>query len=456
MSEAVAVFDVGKSSAKLALVDRADGHVIAIRTTSNVVRKDGPYPHFDTDLLWGWLLAGLTEFARQARIGVISTTTHGACVAVTSGDRLALPIIDYEFTGPDEVGDEYGKLRGDFRETFSPDLPGGLNVGRQLFWMERKFADAFAGADTILPYPQYWGWRLSGVKAAEPTCLGAHSDLWAPVAGAFSQLANERGWAALFPQFVRPWDTIGTVLPAIARETGLPADCRIVAGIHDSNASLLPHLLAEPLPFTVISTGTWIITLAPGGTLDALDPARDCLAYIDAFTRAVPASMWMGGREFETLTGDAATAPDEAELARVVRDKIMVLPAATDGSGPYRGRRGGWAEDPGHLTAGERTGAASLYSALVAETCLGLTGSKGPILVEGPFARNRVFLGALARLTGRSVTGRADATGTTGGAALLASGPEGFVKPAVPVPPIPPLGLDVGDYAAAWRERVGT
>jgi sugar (pentulose or hexulose) kinase len=455
MSEAVAVFDVGKSSAKLALVDRADGHVIAIRTIPNVVRKDGPYPHFDVDLLWGWLLAGLTEFARQARVGVISTTTHGACVAVTSGDRLALPIIDYEFAGPDEAGDEYRKLRGTFRETFSPDLPGGLNVGRQLFWMERKFADAFAGADAILPYPQYWGWRLSGAKAAEPTCLGAHSDLWAPVAGTFSPLASERGWAGLFPSFVRPWDTIGTILPAIARETGLPGDCRVVAGIHDSNASLLPHLLAEPLPFTVISTGTWIITLAPGGTLDALDPARDCLAYIDAFTRPVPASMWMGGREFETLTGDGAAAPGEAELARVVRDKVMVLPAATAGSGPYRGRQGGWAQEPTGLTAGERTGAASLYSALVAQTCLGLTGSKGPILVEGPFARNRVFLGALAQLTGRSVTGRADATGTTGGAALLASGPEGFVKPAAPAPPAPPLGVDIGGYAAAWRERVG-
>jgi sugar (pentulose or hexulose) kinase len=420
------------------------------------VRRDGPYPHFDADLLRDWLLAGLAEFTRQARVGVISTTTHGACVAVIAGDRLALPIIDYEFAGPDEVGDEYRKIRGDFRETFSPDLPGGLNVGRQLYWMERKFAEAFARADAILPYPQYWGWRLSGVKAAEPTCLGAHSDLWAPRAGTFSRLAEERGWARLFPAFVRPWDTIGTILPALARETGLPDDCRIVAGIHDSNASLLPHLLAEPLPFTVISTGTWIITLAPGGTLDALDPARDCLAYIDAFTRAVPASMWMGGREFETLAGDSAAAPSEPELARVIRETIMVLPAATDGSGPYRGRQGGWAEDPAGLTAGERTAAASLYCALVAETCLGLTGSKGPILVEGPFARNRVFLGALAQLTGRSVTGRADATGTTGGAALLASGPEGFVKAGAPARPAAPLGVDIAGYAAAWRERVGS
>lgn len=453
MSDAVAVFDVGKSSAKLALVDAATGAVTAIRTTPNVAVSSGPYPHFDCETLWRWLIANLADFARERRIGVISTTTHGACVAVTAGDDLALPVIDYEFAGPDEVAEEYRKLRGDFRETFSPDLPGGLNVGRQLFWMEKRFPEAMARADAILPYPQYWGWRLTGVKAAEPTCLGAHSDLWAPREGRFSRLAEERGWARLFPDFVRPWDTIGTILPALARETGLPADCRIVAGIHDSNASLLPHLLAEPLPFTVVSSGTWIITLAPGGALDALDPARDCLAYIDAFVRPVPASMWMGGREFEMLTTGPAPAPSEAELARVVADDVLILPAATE-SGPYRGRRGGWMGDAGKLTPGERAAAAALYAALVEVECLALTGSEGPILVEGPFARNRVFVSALAELTGRSVTGRADATGTTGGAALLASGPEGFVKRDLAGIRAAPLDIDIAGYAARWRQRV--
>jgi sugar (pentulose or hexulose) kinase len=253
---------------------------------------------------------------------------------------------------------------------------------------------------------------------------------------------------------VRPWDTIGTLLPSLARQTGLPTTCRIVAGIHDSNASLLPHLLAEPLPFTVISTGTWIITLAPGGGLDGLDPARDCLAYIDAFARPVPASMWMGGRDFEVLTGGTAPEPTRAELARVIGERILILPAAVTESGPFRARRGGWTVDAGALSAGERAAVAALYSALVSETSLALTGSKGPILVEGPFARNRIFLGALAGLTGRRVSGHPDATGTTGGAALLASGPEGFVKPAETALPVAALDADLAGYAAAWRERV--
>jgi sugar (pentulose or hexulose) kinase len=320
--------------------------------------------------------------------------------------------------------------------------------------MERKFAEAFARADAILPYPQYWGWRLSGVKAAEPTCLGAHSDLWAPVAGTFSRRAGERGWARLFPAFVRPWDTIGTILPALARETGLPDDCRIVAGIHDSNASLLPHLLRRPLPFTVISTGTWIITFAAGGSLEGLDPSRDCVAYIDAFMRPVPSTMWMGGREFETLTGGAVVEPARAEVADVVRGGIMALPAIVGGSGPFNKKRGGWSTAADRLSPGARTAAASLYCALVEATCLDLTGSNGPILVEGPFSRNRLFLGALAQLTGRPVSGRPDATGTTGGAALLASGPDAVRPDDASPEPVAAFEIDLARYAAQWKERV--
>ena len=103
---------------------------------------------------------------------------------------------------------------------------------------------------------------------------------------------------------------------------------------------------------------------------------------------------------------------------------------------------------------GERAAAAALYAALVEAECLALTGSQGPILVEGPFARNRVFVSALAELTGRSVTGRADATGTTGGAALLASGPEGFVKRDLAGIRAAPLDIDIAGYAARWRQRV--
>ena len=39
---------------------------------------------------------GFAPSQAQADITTISVTTHGACFALLAGDRLALPIVDYE------------------------------------------------------------------------------------------------------------------------------------------------------------------------------------------------------------------------------------------------------------------------------------------------------------------------------------------------------------------------
>jgi len=451
MQKAVAVLDIGKSNAKLALLDFDSRAMLAIRTRKNAVLPGPPYPHFDVDGIWDWFLEGLAEFSRKAEIAAISTTTHGAAIAVLGADGLALPVLDYEFAGPDEFADDYRLARGDFAEILSPDLPGGLNAGRQLFWMARRFPDEFARAEAILPYPQYWVWRLTGKRVAEATSFGAHSDLWNGRGQTYSKLADQQGWTRLFPPRAAPWDTVGPVLPEIVEATGLSKSCRVVAGIHDSNASLLPHILWRALPFTVISTGTWMISFAAGGSLDHLHPERGGLAYADAFARPVPSAMSMAGREFELLTEGKATEPSETEIASVIERRVMALPAFVAGNGPFGKRPGSWTVDPTTLAPGERTAAASLYVALVAETCLTLTGAQGPVLVEGPFARNRLFLAALAARIDRPVIGRPDATGTTEGAALLADGPDSSHRAAADTAPTEPLGGDFAAYAALWK-----
>ena len=450
MPKAVAVLDIGKSNAKLALLDYDTREILAIRSRKNIVQPGPPYPHFDVDGTWEWFLEGLAEFSAKADIVAISTTTHGAAIAVLAEDGLALPVLDYEHAGPDEFAEDYRRARGAFSEILSPDLPGGLNAGRQLYWMARRFPADFARATAIVPYPQYWVWRLTGKRVAEATSFGAHSDLWNGRGQTYSGLAEAEGWSALFPARAAPWDTVGTVLPEIVARTGLSPDCRVVAGIHDSNASLLPHILARPLPFTVISTGTWMISFAAGGSLDHLAPERGGLAYADAFARPVPSAMSMAGREFEILTEGQASEPSEAEIATVIARRVMALPAFVAGNGPFGRRKGGWSIDPATLSPGERTAAASLYVALIAETCLTLTGAQGPVLIEGPFARNRLFLSALAARVDRPVIGRPDATGTTEGAALLADGPDQAHAAAPDPAPATPLGGDFPAYAAIW------
>ncbi|TIX64118.1 MAG: carbohydrate kinase, partial [Mesorhizobium sp.] len=90
------------------------------------------------------------------------------------------------------------------------------------------------------------------------------------------------------------------------------------------------------------------------------------------------------------------------------------------GSGPFPLRQAQWLNADG-TSGGERFVAISFYLALMTAACLELIGGDGPTTVEGPFARNRLFTGMLAAATGRTVIASEAATGTSIGAALLAS-----------------------------------
>ena len=76
--------------------------------------------------------------------------------------------------------------------------------------------------------------------------------------------------------------------------------------------------------------------------------------------------------------------------------------------------------------------------------------SPGPIIVEGPFASNPLYLRALATLTGAEVIAAAGSTGTTAGAALL----TGITAPPQNGSSISPDGLNLTGYRRHWLEAL--
>ncbi len=302
MTGAVGVIDAGKTHTRVALFS-PQGEELAARSTATPVRCDGPYPAEDVEALEPFVLGALAAFAREHRVRAIVPVAHGSAAALVARDGLALPVLDYESPLPESAGG-YAALRPDFAESGSPDLPGGLNLARQVHWQAQAFPEAFARAEALLPLPQYWAWRLCGVAASEVTSLGAHSDLWAPAQGRLSSLAGRCGWGHLIPPLRRAWDVLGPIRPEVAAATGLDPATEVLTGIHDSNASLLPHLGAGATPFAMVSSGTWVIILHAGGDLASLDPIADMLAGVDALGRPVPSARFMGGREYAAIAGD--------------------------------------------------------------------------------------------------------------------------------------------------------
>ncbi|WFU12590.1 FGGY-family carbohydrate kinase (plasmid) [Rhizobium sp. CB3090] len=450
----IAVLDIGKTNAKVVVLDAQTGAEIAAVRMSNVTLKTGPYPHYDIDRLWDFVIGALKGFAATPGFDAISITTHGASVVLLAEDgSLALPVLDYEHRYPEAVQEAYERLRPSFSETFSPRLSGGLNVGAQIHYQKSAFPKEFARVRTILTYPQYWALRLTGIAANEVTSLGCHTDLWNPTTGVYSSLVDTLGIRSLMAPIRSAFDALGPLLPVIVKEIGLDAPVPVYCGIHDSNASLLPHLVENEAPFSVVSTGTWVINFAVGGDLDHLDPARDALANVDAYGRAVPSSRFMGGREFEILAdeiGPISQETTEEMLAAVIEKGIMLLPNVVDGSGPFPGKVRRWIGDASANPA-EHLAAANLYLALMTEACLGLIGAKGPIFVEGPFALNRAYLAGLSSLAGSDVIALPGSTGTSQGAALLTG-----IRP-MAVAENRPIRADLPglqNYRQAWRQAL--
>ncbi|MEP1208100.1 MAG: FGGY-family carbohydrate kinase [Rhizobiaceae bacterium] len=419
----VAVIDIGKTNAKLALVDMADLSEIVVVTRPNKVLPGPPWPHFDIDGHWEFLLSALTQFHSEHGIDAISITTHGACAALLDADgNLAAPILDYEHPGPDELTAEYDQIRPSFEETGSPKLAGGLNIGAQLYWQFSVDKDLKQRTSTIVTYPQYWSFRLTGKAASDVSSLGCHTDLWNPHEGRYSTLASKLEIDGKIAPARASADLLGSILPQIAARTGLPPDTAVVCGIHDSNASLLPHLLSHAAPFSVVSTGTWVIAMSVGGTNPVLNPEQDTLVNVDAFGKPVPSARFMGGREFDIATDGRYVDPTAEEVEHVLNKNVMLLPALEPNTGPFRGMESSWIGDEPPEGSGVRSAAVSFYLALVTAHCLKLIGHAGPIIVEGPFAQNACYCSMLGAATDSEVWISQGATGTSQGAALLVDG----------------------------------
>ncbi|MFC3327565.1 FGGY-family carbohydrate kinase [Mesorhizobium cantuariense] len=448
----IAVIDIGKTNAKVALVDLATLSEVALRRMANAPVRQAPYPHHDVEALWTFILDSLASLNREQRIDATSITTHGATGAlVDAAGELALPVLDYEFDGPDRLAVDYDAIRPPFAETGTPRLPLGLNLGAQFFWQQKSFAAEFAKAAAMLMYPQYWALRLTGIAANEVTSLGCHTDLWNPWTADFSSLVDSLEWRGLMAPMRLARDRLGPILPIVAVRTGLDPQTPVFCGLHDSNASLLPHLLSDKPPFSVVSTGTWVVSMAVGGKQIALDAARDTLVNVNALGNPVPSARFMGGREFSVLTKDQSEQWTEDDVGAVLARKMLLLPSTQQGSGPFPHHAAAWLNADG-MNNGQRFAAISFYLALMTATCLDLIGADGPTTVEGPFARNQLFVGMLAASTARTVIVSKAATGTSIGAALLATDRRTAHGKGERIEP--PTDPAWAGYVSAWRAAV--
>jgi sugar (pentulose or hexulose) kinase len=440
--KALAVLDIGKTNAKLILFSQSGEILTQIRHAQEPCIKDG-LKILDVDTLFQWLSTSIVILKKDYDITGLMVSTHGCGFALISNNRLAAPVLDYEQDVPDAVNQAFLSIAPSFAETFSPDLPGGLNFARHLFFRESLCPDSVKNADHILTYPQYWNWRLCGGLASEISFIGCHSHVWNPLAGDFSSLAKARGWASKFPPFQRAGAVLGTY-------EGIP----VHNGVHDSNAAFYYYRSLGFENFTLISTGTWVIIFNPDCPLNRLDPARDMLANVTVDREPVATIRFMGGREYDVISKSGRTAVKRDALASVIAKRQMALPSFAAG-GPFphhKGRLEGAAPE----SESELNAIATLYVAAMTDVSLDLLNASKDIILDGGLAHNDALLGVLASLRkGQSIFANTEAEGTAMGAAALAFEAQGRTHVFKPhMAQVTPWDIDgLGDYIAEWKRR---
>jgi sugar (pentulose or hexulose) kinase len=362
MKYAVAVFDVGMTNKKVAVYDDRLRLLDVSYAGFAPLKYYAGEREFDTHDLDGirrFFLSELKKFAAKYPIRAVAVTTHGATfVCLDGAGKVCAPCAYYTYEPGEEFQRAFYAKAGDKdalqRSTFTPPLSAMINPAKGIFFLQQYLRNDFANVRSILHYPSYWGYELTGVRGAEPTYMGCHTYLWDHARAVYSDVAEKLGIQALLPgNYRNSYETLGTITPEIARQTGLDPATVVTMGIHDSNASLLPYLAKEQAgDFILNSTGTWCVLMHPQETLDYAPDDIGNIVFFNqsALRKPVKTAIFLGGLELDTyitlyqkINNTDVFPPYRHDMFNAVQKErdTFLLPEIVAGSGQFTKTKAG-------------------------------------------------------------------------------------------------------------------
>lgn len=401
-SNNIAILDIGKTHAKVILFDANEMEELAVYQKKNEIVNNSIYPHFDIKNLKRFIISSLQKISKNFQVNSIFTSTHGACMALMSKGELALPVLDYEFEGPDQYRDEYNDIRPNFSQSGSPRMDSGLNLGAQLFWQSKNFPEKFAMVDQILFWPQFWSHWLSGIAASEISYASSHSDLWDIKKNKFINL-NTFGIEprVKYPPLMSASTVLGPLRKNLVNQTGLPENIPVFCGAHDSSLSLISASFHQSLPCTILSTGTWITIFALGSNNNDIEEQPGLMISCDCYGKLVPNFRFPAGKIYENLLNQANGYFDENfdinKMHIILKNFDNVEKASLIDTKLNK------TIDPKNIN--KKTLEIIVSEVMANQTLSGMRTieAEGPIICSGSFTNNKNFLKSIEKNWGNSV-----------------------------------------------------
>jgi len=383
------VLDIGKTNVKLIFLKKNNNIVKEYKTKQGIGYYKNTIKILKSEKIIKWLIEKLNKESKKNILENFVCTAHaGGLAFIDFNNNEIIACTDYEFSF-DKHKNEFLKIKPKFSSSFTPLLEGGLNTGMQIYYFFKIFPNILKKTKYILSYPQYVAWKLSKVFSTEITYLGCHSYLWDFKKNKYSPLVKKLAVEKKFPPMKKAWDTIGKL-------TLNNNEINILNGVHDSNASYLYFLNSHLKSFTLVSTGTWYITLNQQTDIKKLKPNYDMLCGINVFGKSVPTMRFMGGREYDFLTNKLKISSKIFKISKSTLIENLIYPSYAAG-GPFLIKH--------HnlkklllLKNNERYSLLCIYISFVLNFVLDQMTSKNTLILDGPITKNIHIMNLVASM----------------------------------------------------------
>ncbi len=376
-------------------------------------------------------LAGCLRQVKPSRVAAVGVTaTSGTVCALDSGYRSLMPAIMYNDPRAEREAQELRSVGAGLTERLGYRFSSSFGLPK-IVWLKRNRPDIFRRAALFCSPTDYViGWLTGSWGRSDQTnMLKFGYDLlegrWPAFIEGRLGVPPER-----LPRVQRPGEPAGRITAERARQTGLPAGTRVVAGMTDGCASQISSGAAAPGRFNT-TIGTTLVIKGVSERL-LLDP----LGRI--YCHRHPAGWWLPGGASNTGAECLAREFGPEETERLSAVALQHSPTALTAY-PLVGRGERFPfqrPDAEGFLLGEPRGREDLFAAylegvaclerLAYETLEGLGARiRGPIFGAGGGSRSDAWLQIRADTLARPVR-RPVVTGAAMGAAILAASHEHF------------------------------